>query len=79
MANFEFARLTPFCRRKRLKGNAEYEKLLAEKKDLQLRLNQFQEEFVQKHGRKILYETDKSEIQSEYDRYKVRFVKGFLS
>lgn len=50
---------------------AEVEKLKAEKKDLQTRLNSFKDEFVKKHGRQILYEDDKLEVQGEYQRYKI--------
>jgi hypothetical protein len=51
-------------------GSNDYAKLFAEKKDLQIKLNQFQQEFERVNGRKIMYEEDKAPIAAEYARYK---------
>jgi hypothetical protein len=55
----------------------EHQKLFAEKKELQIKLNHFQQEFERQHGRKIMYEEDKAPIAAEYARYKQ--VKQLLS
>eukprot|EP01119_Soliformovum_irregulare_P024041 TRINITY_DN8538_c0_g1_i1.p1 TRINITY_DN8538_c0_g1~~TRINITY_DN8538_c0_g1_i1.p1 ORF type:complete len:582 (+),score=81.17 TRINITY_DN8538_c0_g1_i1:51-1796(+) len=44
--------------------------LKAEKRKLQLRLHEFQNEFVVKHGRKVSSREDRLPIQQEYERYR---------
>ena len=41
-----------------------------EKRKLQLKLHEYQNEFQKKHGRKVQYLEDRLPVQEEYERYK---------
>lgn len=50
-----------------------YSSLKTEKKKLQIFLHEYQNEFIQAHGRKVSTREDRLPVQSQYDRYKVSF------
>eukprot|EP01094_Clydonella_sp_ATCC50884_P014334 TRINITY_DN2471_c6_g1_i1.p1 TRINITY_DN2471_c6_g1~~TRINITY_DN2471_c6_g1_i1.p1 ORF type:complete len:629 (+),score=207.09 TRINITY_DN2471_c6_g1_i1:355-2241(+) len=47
-----------------------YKALKKEKRKLQLKLHEYQNEFFKKHGRKVQYLEDRLPVQEEYERYK---------
>jgi hypothetical protein len=51
---------------------AKYEKLKREKRQLQVLLHNYQNEFIKAHGRKVQYPEDRLPVQREYERYRVR-------
>jgi hypothetical protein len=57
----------------------EYKVLKKEKRQLQIMLHNYQEEFIKQNGRKVQYLEDRLPVQKEYDRYKVRVELGFPS
>eukprot|EP00026_Physarum_polycephalum_P020409 Phypoly_transcript_22971.p2 GENE.Phypoly_transcript_22971~~Phypoly_transcript_22971.p2 ORF type:complete len:120 (+),score=27.66 Phypoly_transcript_22971:131-490(+) len=49
---------------------ANYKSLKTEKKQLQIMLHQYQNDFVKKHGRKVQFVEDREPVRVEYERYK---------
>ncbi len=54
-----------------LETDSHYVALRAEKKRLQVVLHNYQNQFLQQHGRKVQSKVDREPLQREYQRYKV--------
>ncbi len=48
-----------------------YRELKKEKRTLQGKLQNYQQEFVARHGRKVKYRADRAPVEAEYERYKL--------
>lgn len=55
----------------------QYQELKAEKRKLQIFLHEFQNTFVQSHGRKVETREDRKPVQKEYNRYQE--LKGLIT